>query len=439
MTARSFRSVFSIANSTILLMGVLLVVASSNINWGKEHWRVILQTDAEGYYAYLPALFVFHDANFGFFDAIEYGERQNHLFFDYRTKYKDVYIAKFYSGTALAELPFFLIAHGIAHATGEETDGYSKPYPVAVNLAAIFYVLLGLFMLRQLMSSYKIREWPQALTLVATLFGTNLFYYAVVEPGMSHAYSFAFVCLFLFVGRRWMLEARSRDVLLLGLLLGMIVLIRPVNGLIGLALPFLAGSWAVLSERIIGALKKPLALVGGLAGFVAVLFIQLCWYKAATGDFLVYAYAHETFHFDAPHLIDFLFSYKKGLFVYTPLYFVALAGVVALWKRSRFEAITLVSALLAIIYVLASWWLWWYGGSFSSRVMVEYLPLFMLLLAFALDRFPTVWFRRSLPVLVVLLIVLCQIQTYQYRYYQIHWEDMTKEKYWDVFLRLDKL
>jgi putative copper export protein len=41
--------------------------------------------------------------------------------------------------------------------------------------------------------------------------------------------------------------------------------------------------------------------------------------------------------------------------------------------------------------------------------------------------------------LIFLVVVLCQVQTYQYRRMQIHWSDMNKEKYWDVFLRIDKL
>ena len=36
--------------------------------------------------------------------------------------------------------------------------------------------------------------------------------------------------------------------------------------------------------------------------------------------------------------------------------------------------------------------------------------------------------------LIVLLIVVCQIQSYQYRYYEIHYSEMTQVKYWDVFL-----
>jgi hypothetical protein len=38
-----------------------------------------------------------------------------------------------------------------------------------------------------------------------------------------------------------------------------------------------------------------------------------------------------------------------------------------------------------------------------------------------------------------LLMFVCQIQTYQYRYGEIHWSEMTKDRYWNVFLRIDRL
>ncbi len=420
-------------------MGLVLVVVSSNINWGKERWRLLMQTDAKGYYAYLPAVFVFEDLNLEWWEDVEVGQRQNRFMFDYRTTYKGNYIIKYFSGTAAAQLPFFLAAHGVAHASDFEPDGFSKPYPIATSLAAIFYALLGLFFLNKLLSLYRIREWPKTLTLAAALFGTNLFYYTIVEPGMSHVYSFAFVAIFLFFAKRLFQRNVATDAITLALALGMVMLIRPVNGLIVLSLPFVAGSWSVFYQRMQVLLRAPLQLLGYALAFACPIAIQLLLYKAATGDFFVYAYAHETFNFSDPHILDFLISYKKGLFVYTPIFLVAMAGLVVLWKRSKFELVSWLAVFLVITYVLSSWWLWWYGGSFGSRVFVEFIPLFMILLALGLNQLPSLWMRHALSAIAVLLIMLCQTQTYQYRYGQIHWEDMTKESYWDVFLRLDKL
>ena len=125
--------------------------------------------------------------------------------------------------------------------------------------------------------------------------------------------------------------------------------------------------------------------------------------------------------------------------MYTPLYLLSLTGLYSLWKSSRFSVYAWSGFFILITYVFSSWWNWYYGGSFSSRVYVEFIPVFMILLAIALHDTAGKFRKGILVALVVLLTILCQIQTYQYRYYQIHWSEMTKEKYWEVFLRIDKL
>ena len=64
------------------------------------------------------------------------------------------------------------------------------------------------------------------------------------------------------------------------------------------------------------------------------------------------------------------------------------------------------------------------------------VPFFAIGLALLLKKKrPVIHFMSR--TIVVLCIMLCQFQTYQYRYYIIHWENMNSEKYWEVFLQLD--
>ena len=70
---------------------------------------------------------------------------------------------------------------------------------------------------------------------------------------------------------------------------------------------------------------------------------------------------------------------------------------------------------------------------------MEYIPVFMLLLAFALQHSKNKIRQKSLLAVVFILIVVCQIQTFQYRYNQIHWSDMDRTRYFEVFMRIDKL
>ncbi|MEO1713578.1 MAG: hypothetical protein AAFU60_09625, partial [Bacteroidota bacterium] len=91
-----------------------------------------------------------------------------------------------------------------------------------------------------------------------------------------------------------------------------------------------------------------------------------------------------------------------------------------------------------LTYVFSSWSNWWYGGSFSSRPYVEYLPIFGLGLGILLEQ-TSGRLRVGILTVLVILGLVCQVQIYQYRYYQIHYSEMTKERYWEVFLRLDQL
>ena len=428
--------------SVIVLFVIISIttLVSSNLNWGKNHWRGIIESDGKGYYAYLPAIFIYKDLNFGFFDEIEKEKYYNqNLYYDYRAQANGVTINKYYCGTALAELPFFLLAHISSYVSGYVMDGYSKPYPILINVAALFYLLIGLVYLNSSLKTFKVTDRSRALTLFAAVFGTHLFYYAVVEPGMSHIYSFAFVSMFFYYSRIYFGSFQGRHMAILATLLGIITLIRPINGLIIFILPFAAGNFQLLKRGIGMIFRHKLWLLFSFCIFFSILSIQFIIYKISTGHFWIYSYQSEGFNFLSPHFIEILFSYKKGLFLYTPLLFLSLLGGYFLWKRSRYMFYSWFSFFFLITYVFSSWWMWYYGGSFSSRVYVEYIPLFMILLGISISSIEVKRTRRLYVLMIALLIIICQIQTYQYRYYYIHWSDMTKEKYWSEFLRIDKL
>lgn len=425
---------------SILLIFIVMIVASSNMNWGKDHWNRIIASDAKGYYAYLPAVFIYHDLNFGFFDHIEKEKYYNkNLYCDFRAYWNNKTISKYYCGTAIAQLPFFLAAHFLSYLTEYDMDGYSKLYPILINLAAIFYLIIGLFFINKVLLFFQIDDKYRAIALLAITFGTNIFYYTIVEPGMSHIYSFAFITMFLYYGFQFFKKNKLAYIFILAALSGMIVLIRPVNGIVLFILPFLAQGKIQFKEGFKFVFNNKIILVLALLMGLFFPFVQLLIYKLSTGSYFVYSYTGEGFNFLNPHMIDILFSYKKGLFVYTPLLLISLLGGYFIWKKNKFEFFSLFFFLILLTFVLSSWSNWWYGGSFSSRVYLEYLPLFAILLGTALQNIKKPVTKRLYISLIFALVLLCQVQTYQYRYYQIHWEDMTKEKYWDVFLRMDKL
>ncbi|HOY30593.1 MAG TPA: hypothetical protein PKW80_01820 [Bacteroidales bacterium] len=425
---------------TIILITLALTWIAANINWGGDKPKWIVLSDGKGYYAYLPAVFIYHDLNFGFFEKKEMDPAADpKLFYDYRVFSDGHTINKCFCGIALLQMPFFLMAHLIESISGGQADGFSPLYYIFIQIATIFYYFLGLLFLSKLLFLYKFKHSSVILTLITVTFGTNAFYYIIREAAMPHIYSFALIAAFMYYSKLYFSDHRPLRILIISVLLGLIVLVRPVNIIIVFLLPFLSSSWYSYKRGFYTLFHKPLFLIAAVIIFIIIGSIQLMIYRISTGSFLIDSYGNEYFEFFNPHVISFLFSYKKGAFLYTPILFISLFGLYHFWKNARYNFYCLVFFIIVIFYVLSSWWNWWYGGSFSSRVLIDYLPVFMILLAAALDSF-----RKKIPkglfiTLIVLLIVVNQIQIYQYRYGAIHYENMDKKQYWDTFLRIDKL
>ncbi|MGD1848406.1 MAG: hypothetical protein ACFB10_23695 [Salibacteraceae bacterium] len=422
---------------SVLLIGGLSLWITANLHWGKEHWHSVLQADANGYFAYLPAVFIYQDLTYGFYDQIEHDTyKELHQGIDYREDVNHRKVNKFYCGTPLFWTPFYAIAHWHTKATGLPIDGYSKWYRLWITIASVFYLTLGLWWLNLWLRETGLKPWPRVVSIWAGFFGTHLFYYTVGEPGLSHVYSFSMMALFAWQAHRYFQQPHGKHLPWLAISLAFLILLRPVNGLALFATPLLAGSWRQWVRGMKSLLHFPTSLVLSLVGGLLLLSIQLLIYKISVGQWLVYSYTEEGFNFDAPQIFNFLFSYKKGFLLYTPLAVFALSGLVGWWKTQRFRFWSWLGFFALVVYVLSSWWNWWYGGSFSQRPMVEYLPFFILLLAHSWQSLQHHWQRLGWMVACVLLVGFTQFQTIQYRYYLIHWEAMDAEKYWEVFGQL---
>ncbi|HTF04998.1 MAG TPA: hypothetical protein VK826_13315, partial [Bacteroidia bacterium] len=162
--------------------------------------KYVIDSDGAGYYAYLPAFFIYHDHEFKFTQEGNPAKvdfpAANHILFMNRTTDGKL-INKYFIGTAILESPFFFAAYASAPVFGYHMNGYSFPFQVAIALAAIFYCLIGLDQVRRLLKKKGVSEPVQAATLLLLFFGTNLFHYTLNEPSMSHVYSFCMIGIFL--------------------------------------------------------------------------------------------------------------------------------------------------------------------------------------------------------------------------------------------------
>ena len=167
--------------------------------------------------------------------------------------------------------------------------------------------------------------------------------------------------------------------------------------------------------------------------FLATISIQFIIYKIQIDQWYIYAYLNEGFNFLRPHLIDFLFSFRKGFFVYTPIFLLSLVGLFYWFKSTFFHAFWWLLSMIILTYVLSSWHMWWYGGTFGTRVLIEYYIIWIIPLAILFQK--TKGNAKTTFIIIFFFFIFNGVlQQYQYRKGIIHYEDMNWQKYKDALL-----
>jgi len=427
----------------LVILLIVLPVLITDITRVRS-WSNVINADGYGYYAYLPCVFIYHHMDYQKVMDAEHmlrpGMDKAELEYPFLpgklnlTKHVD----KYFVGEAIVLTPFFLTAYFASYLTGFELSGYSALFQEAVVLAALFYLFIGLLFLRKLMLQFKVPDAVIYFALTLVVYATNLFYYATTEPSMSHVYSFALMTMFLYYAKCAIDLPRLKHLLFAVLLFSLLCIIRPTNVLAILLVPFLAGSFERMKLFVRSSfnLKNILILSGAT---LLVISMQLIKWKIETGYWFIWGYGSEGFDFAKPHIADLIFSYRKGWFVYTPLmlFILMVTAVLFLAKRMYWSLTSILLFFMISTYVFASWWEWWYGGSYGMRVSIDFYPLYALLFAIALTETKNKVGKSILVIVPVLCLMVSIIQTVQYNKFILSYDQMNKKRYWDVFLKTD--
>ncbi len=390
--------------------------------------------DINYYYGYLPSLFIQHDLKLNFLEQPGF-DSQGHYWHLRAPNGGRVF--KMSMGMSYMYAPFFFAAHITANLTGQPADGFSAPYQFFMSISGLCYMLLGLLMIRKILLIY-FSEKVTALVLLITGLGTNLYFYGVHEAPMSHAANFFLYAAVLYLTILWHKQATWVQSILLGVCIGIASLIRPTNAIIALV-PFLYNAYSIHSVR--GKWHWMLTYYYKLVTIGICILLpwipQVLYWKMVTGEWFYYSYGDEHFFFYHPYVLETLFSFRKGLFIYTPLMALAFWGLFILRKRLPQFTLAIWTFTALNIYIISSWWCWWYGGSFGLRAYIEMFALWTIPLAVVMEKI-----LKSKPVVRVaalsitaFLIILNLYQSMQYWNGALHWDGMNWNVYRAQFLR----
>ncbi len=244
---------------------------------------------------------------------------------------------------------------------------------------------------------------------------------------------------------RWTARPTRRAALLLGLVGGLIGLVRLPNLVLLAFYPLYgvySGATLAARARLLRARWLDVTLVVVVAALVVL--PQLLLFSAAAGTiwsnpygpFLARFRIRRAFDFGAPRVVEVLFSPAKGLFFWSPILALSVAGFLLCWRRILPFLLPALLFIAVQVYVIASWYDWQLGGSFGHRGFTETLAILAIPMAALFE-----WVRgrprlaAAVAAFAVLAVALTLAQMLQYWLGILPIADTTWRQYRELFLR----
>jgi hypothetical protein len=379
--------------------------------------------DGVGYYAYARAPLIEHNLDF-----IHDYQFANESFREARcdengqpkpeNRTSTGHLANHFTvGPAMLWSPFLLVAHAavlVARALGSHipANGFSWPYRYAMALATGLYGFLGLFISFRLARKYAGPLWSFVAT-IAIWWASSLPVYMYFNPSWSHTHSAFAVAFFLWY---WDATREHRSLaqwFVLGLIVGLMLDVYYANVMIATVLVV----EVVVQYTDIFHTGRPLPsaffdlftrhLLFGLMVIVVMIPTFVSRWIVYGGPFKTGYLSVGDFLWGSPVFLDVLFSSKHGLLSWTPLTAFAILGLFFFAVRLPKIGVPFFSALVAF-YVFISYYPDWAGiSSYGNRFFISLTPLFILGLAYLLERIASRFVRPRAALAVSSGILAC--------------------------------
>lgn len=413
----------------------------------------LLSTDGVGYYIYARSLIIDHDLDF----ANEYAHFEGAIGGPSVTSVGKL-SNKYAVGPAILWLPFYLLAHALAligHMVGLPvvSDGYGYLYQAAICIGSIVYGTVGMGLAYACARRF-FAQVPTLLAVVVLWFASNIVYYIMFEPSMSHMVSLFSVALALSLWFWWFRGKTYpawHHAILLGISGGIVLLVR-LQDAIFLLLPYTAILIRWLSAWKSGPNEQfwrwlKLGVVVGTMTLVTFMPQMLVWKHLYGTWSSPYMSDHDpAFYWFEPEVVNVLFSTYHGLFVWHPVVFLAVLGIPMVGRCDRWLAIGVALVFVLNLYVIAAWWAWWQGHAFGGRMFLNSTWIWVLGLS---GLFDWLWQKPRIRWGVVgvgmCLIIWNGLSLVQYRLGYVPmsapltWEQMTVERLRLPWVLLQKL
>jgi len=396
----------------------------------------VIHSDASRYYSYIVSFLILKDLSFNkYIENYTEGNIRGFVYYNNTGNY----LPKQTIGVAVMVLPFFFIAYLFSMIFSYSMDGISLLFQHAYGLSGIFYGFLGLILLAKILKKF-FTDKVIIFSIIAIIFGTNLFHYLTFESGFSHSFSLFLIILLLYITIKWYENKEAyRHSLFLGLILGLVTLVRPTNIIAVFILLFYGiTNFKSLKERIIFFKENLHKVAIIIATFILSFLPQMIIWKIGSGKWIINPYQDEKLFTFPPHLIEVLFSVRAGLLFWSPILIFSVIGFYYLKKKNNELFFPILIFSILNLLIIASTTRWWYGASFGHRGFVESYSLLIFPMAsfFSAVRLKKV--KITIFIFGILFICYSLFQMYLFWEAKISADNATFDFYLKKILNLFK-
>ena len=399
--------------------------------------RNIITYDIFGTYLYLPSLFIHNDLalnDISFIeDAVE-KYRNTPTLYQLTRLEEGNWMIRFFIGISIMYLPFFLGGHLYALNSPYPADGFSEPYQWALIISGIFYTLLGLFMMRKVLLRF-FSDTVTSLTMIFLFIGSNIVFFTTLGNDSPHVYVFTLYTFILWLTIKWHETPRYKYAILLGLVMGLTVIARP-SEMVAAFIPVLWGvggkndlkwKWDLVTRHRYQVAALALAGVIGLLP-------QFIYWLNASGSLIVNTYNDPASGLNllSPRFGWALFSFRKGLYAWSPMLLAATLGFIPLFRQNRKIFFALFVFFLLNAYLISS-----YSSliSFGWRAFIQSYAVMAIPLGYMVYWLSErkLWPKIAASAVLTFIIILNLFQMYQWRLGVLDGSRMTREYYLATF------
>jgi hypothetical protein len=425
------QAVLKLLKNPIVWLGILMISYNVINRLSKDNLKSVVFSDGSGYYAYLPSILIYNDPTFQKSVEAEnkYKGQDFNPIFIFKDKQGNFY-NKYYPGIAILQLPFFCVACLFSWLAGLPLTGYSDLFSFFYMLGSTFYSVAGIFLFyRFYRNLFPALENSLKWIILVFVVATPLLFYCLET---SYAHNFSFFLFGLFADQLFKLKTNQslKQKFIIGLIIGLIVLVRPTNLIILLMVPFILGSkinFIQFLKSFFQDRSKPLFAL--TLGFFCIFSLIVLVWKWESGNWFIWSYAGEGFNFLSPQLFECLFGFRVGLFLQIPIMIITVIGTYFLFKSNPFRFVIWFIYFSSLIWIFASWWCWDFYSTFGSRAYTEHLFFLLIPIVSLFSNY-----RKFVLIALCFFVLTGAIRFLELKTGYMHNQRFTKENYFESLL-----